>query len=236
MSDPESIYPRIETGYAFTQDMNKALVEKFNNQTFTQGSAILKINFYNRKDLIIHHISAKGRVNKMEINRIRNRYIVDVLTVFEIQENFKIGSKVVQIFEGVIHCELFKVSAFKKVIDKLFELRHKYKDENEDVMQLLNKLIMNSLYGEQIRKDIEESYQCKSEVWMMTEYDGRVLDYQKNNYDNFIEKMKDDEGVQDEVRKVHTMPLQTGAFVLSNSGRFMNKFIRSIDGFYTNDV
>ena len=30
-------------------------------------------------------------------------------------------------------------------------------------MQLLVKLIMNSLYGEQIRKDIEESYQCKSE-------------------------------------------------------------------------
>ena len=33
-------------------------------------------------------------------------------------------------------------------------------------MQLLINLIMNSLYGEQIRKDIEESYQCKSEMWM----------------------------------------------------------------------
>ena len=31
-------------------------------------------------------------------------------------------------------------------------------------MQLLVKLIKNSLYGEQIRKDIEESYQCKSEL------------------------------------------------------------------------
>ena len=46
-------------------------------------------------------------------------------------------------------------------------------------MQLLVKLIMNSLYGEQIRTDIEESYQCKSEYWMETEYDERVLDYQK---------------------------------------------------------
>ena len=43
-------------------------------------------------------------------------------------------------------------------------------------MQLLAKLIMNSIYGEQIRKDIEESYQCESEMWMMTVYDGRVLD------------------------------------------------------------
>ena len=48
-------------------------------------------------------------------------------------------------------------------------------------MQILVNLIMNSLNGEQIRKGIEESYQCKSEMWMMTEYDERVLDYQKIN-------------------------------------------------------
>ena len=44
MSDEKSIYPRIETGYAFTPNMNDELVEKFNSQTFTQGSAILKKN------------------------------------------------------------------------------------------------------------------------------------------------------------------------------------------------
>ena len=43
MWDPKSVYPKIETGYAFTKDMNDDLVEKFNNQTFTQGSAILKV-------------------------------------------------------------------------------------------------------------------------------------------------------------------------------------------------
>ena len=41
MSDEMSIYPRIETGYAFTPHMNNELMEKFNYQTFTQGSAIL---------------------------------------------------------------------------------------------------------------------------------------------------------------------------------------------------
>ena len=46
-------------------------------------------------------------------------------------------------------------------------------------MQILVKLIMNSLYGEQIRKDIEASCSCKSEHWMLTEYDERVLDHQK---------------------------------------------------------
>ena len=123
------------------------------------------------------------------------------------------------------------MSPFKKVIDELFELRQKYKDEINVVMLLLVKLIMNSLYGEQIRKDIEESYQCKSEMWMMTEHAERVLDYQKINYGNYIVKMKNDEGLEDHVKKINTMPLHLDAFVLSNSKRMMNNFIHAIEGF-----
>ena len=59
-------------------------------------------------------------------------------------------------------------------------------------MQLLVKLTMNSLYGEQKRKDIDESYQYKSEHWIMTENDERVLDYQKISQGNFFVKMKGD--------------------------------------------
>ena len=99
------------------------------------------------------------------------------MTSVDLEENVKIGGKMLEIYEGVIYRENFKVSPFKKAYDKLFELRQKYKDGNNDAMQLLVKLIMNSLYGEQIRKDIGESYQCKSEMWMQTEYDERVLDY-----------------------------------------------------------
>ena len=95
---------------------------------------------------------------------------------------------------------------------------------------------MNSLYGEFLRKDILEGYQCKSEMWMMLEYDERVLDYQKINYGNYIFKMKDDEGLKDEIKKANTLPLQLAVFILSNSKRLMNNFIHAIDGFYTNDV
>ena len=192
MSDPESIYLRIETGYAFTPDMTEDLVNKYNNQTFTQGSAILKIKSYNPKNLSVQHRPVKEKEKKIDINRMRNGYIIQTLRSVDIQEIVKIGGRVIEIYEGVIYRENFKVSPFKKVIDKLFELRQKYKDENNDVMQLLVKLIKNSLYGEQIREDIEESYHCKSEMWMMTEYDERVLDYQKINYGNYIEKKKDD--------------------------------------------
>ena len=101
---------------------------------------------------------------------------------------------------------------------------------------MLVKLIMNSLYGEQIRKNIEKRYQCKYEMRMMTEYDEIFLDYQKINYGNFIVRMRDDEGLQDEVKKFNNMPHHLGAFVLSNSKRVMNNFIHAKDGFYKNGV
>ena len=57
-------------------------------------------------------------------------------------------------------------------------------------MQGLVKLNMNILYGVQIRRDINESYYCKSETWMKTEFDENVLDYSKLPNGNFIVKMK----------------------------------------------
>ena len=70
----------------------------------------------------------------------------------------------------------------------------------------------------------------------MTDYDERVLVYQKNKYGNYIDKMKDDEGLEDEVKKQNTLPLQLAVFILSNSKRIINNFTHAIDRFYTNDV
>ena len=236
MWDEKSIYPRIETGYAYTRDMNNELFEKFNTGNFNQGSAILKIKNYNPKDLIVQHLPIKEKVSKMEINCMRNGYIVDTLTSVDIQEIVRIRGKVFEIYEGVIYRENFKISPFRNVIDKLFPLRQKYKDENIDVRQLLVKLLINSLYGENIRKDIEEIFVCKSEAWMMSEYDERVKDYWKISGINYVVKMIDDKGLEDEVKKLNTMPLHLGAFVLANSKRIMNNFLHAINGFYTNDV
>ena len=79
-------------------------------------------------------------------------------------------------------------------------LRQKYKDEKNNVMQLLVKLLMNSLYGEQIRKDIEEKIACKSEYWMMTKDYERVIDYWKISGKNYFVKMIDDAGLKAEVK------------------------------------
>ena len=102
MWDPKSIYPKIETGYAFKREMKDELVEKFNKQTFTQGSAILKIEYFNLKNLIVQHLPVKENEKKIEINRMRSGYITQVLKSVDIQEIVKIGGKKIEIYEGVI--------------------------------------------------------------------------------------------------------------------------------------
>ena len=102
---------------------------------------------------------------------MRNGYIIDTLTSLDLQQTAKIGGKVIEIYEGVTYRENFKISPFRKFIEKLFALRKKYKDEHNYLMQRLFNLLMNSLYGVQIRRDIDEFYKCKSEQWMETEYD-----------------------------------------------------------------
>ena len=234
MWDENSVYPKIETGFAFKPHMNDVYVEAFNNQSFNEDgdeSAILTIKYHNPPDLIFQHLPVKEKNKKIEVNRMRNGYIVDTLTSVDIQKTVKIGGKVVEIYEGVIYRENFKVSPFRKGIEELFALRQKYKDEKNDLMQGLVKLIMNSLYGVQIRKDINESYYCKSETWMKTEFDENVLDYWKLTNGNYIVKMKKDDGLEDDCDIKTTLPAVLGAFILSNSKRIMNNFIREINGF-----
>ena len=125
-----------------------------------------KIKYYNPPNIILQHLPVKEEVNKIEVNRLRNGYITDTLTSVDIQEIVKIGGRVVEIYEGVIYRENFKTPPFRKFIKELFDLRNKYKDEGNDILQNLVKLIMNSIYGQTIRKDIEEEYLCKSKHWM----------------------------------------------------------------------
>ena len=121
MWDENSVYPKIESGFAFKPHMNNVYVEAFNNQTFNQDgdeSAILRIKYYNPRNLIFQHLSVKEKVRNVEVNRMRNGYIIDTLTSVDIFQIVKIGGRVIEIYEGVIYRENFKISPFRKVIEK----------------------------------------------------------------------------------------------------------------------
>ena len=60
-----SVYPKIETGFAFKPHMNKTYVEAFNKKNFNEDgdeSAILTIKYYNPPDLIFQHLPVKEKV------------------------------------------------------------------------------------------------------------------------------------------------------------------------------
>ena len=54
-----SVYPKLETGFAFAPHMNDVYVEAFNNQTFNETgdeSAMLTIKNYNSPNLKFQHL------------------------------------------------------------------------------------------------------------------------------------------------------------------------------------
>ena len=67
MWDEKSVYPKIETGFAFKPDMNDVYVEALNNQTFNQDadeSALLRIKYYNPPYLLFQHLPVKEKILK----------------------------------------------------------------------------------------------------------------------------------------------------------------------------
>ena len=104
MWDDKSVYPKIDSGFAFKPYMKNVCVEAFNNQSFNQTSnesAILKIKLYNLPDLIIQNIRIKEKVNNVELNRERNGHINDNLAKVKSEEIVKNGGIAIEICKGV---------------------------------------------------------------------------------------------------------------------------------------
>ena len=60
---------------------------------------------------------------------MRKGYTLDTLTSVDIQEIVKIGGKMIENHEGVIHRGNFELSQFRKFIEKISAVRQKCEDE-----------------------------------------------------------------------------------------------------------
>ena len=63
----KSVYPKIESGFAFKPYMKDIYVEAINNQSFDQDGcerAVLKINHNNPPNLMFHYLPVKEKVKK----------------------------------------------------------------------------------------------------------------------------------------------------------------------------
>ena len=115
-------------------------------------------------------------------------------------------------------------------------MRTKYKNEHNDLLQGLVKLFINSLYGVQIRRDIDQSSKCKSQHWMEKEYDENMLDYWKLPNGNYIVKLRKNDGLEGDNDVKITLPSPLGAFILCNSNRNINNFVRENNRVYNNSI
>ena len=105
-----SVYPKLETGFAFKSHMKELYVDAFKNQTSNQHgieSVILGIKYYNPPNLIFQHLPVKEKLENIKVNRMRNGYIIDTLTSVVIGEISKTRGEVIETYKGVIYGENF---------------------------------------------------------------------------------------------------------------------------------
>ena len=82
--------------------MNDEIVEKFDTQTLTKGSAFLKVLYYKLSEWIFQHLWVRQKNRRTERSRMRNGYIREILASLDMKGTFILGGKVIKIHEGVI--------------------------------------------------------------------------------------------------------------------------------------
>ena len=168
---------------------------------------------------------------------MRNGIIVDTLTSVDIVEIVKCGGVILEVFEGFF-CQNLEFNPYTELVTDMFEKRDLFKSQGKDLLQNLAKKIGLSVYGGNIRKDINEAYKCVNENWMKEIFDDRVKEWFPLKNGNIIVKLQDDERVDDfhKAKSINTMPSHFGSCILSHSKRLMNDVFREIDGFYSNNI
>ena len=244
--DKDSNWPKIETAYPFKKFMNDAICTLFNSGRWNElnRSAFLTIKYHNPENLIFQHLPVKEKIENPykknrfeEINRMRNGIIIDTLTSVDIVEIVKYGGEILEVYEGFF-CYNLEFNPYTEFVTDMFQKRDLFKSQGKDLLQNLAKKIGLSVYGGNIRKDINEEYKCVTENWMRENFDDRVKEWFPLKNGNLIVKLEDDEGVDDfdKAKSINTMPSHFGSYILSHSKRLMNNVFREIDGFYSNNI
>ena len=164
---------------------------------------------------------------------MKNGVIIDTLTNVDIVEIIKCGCILLEVLEGFF-CHNLESNHYTEVVTDMFEKRDLFKSQGNDLFQNLAKKIGISVYGGNIRKDLNEKYKCVTENWMKERFDDRVKEWFPLKKDNLIVKLDDDNGVDDydKAKSKNTMLFHFGSFISSPSERLMNDVIQQKDGFY----
>ena len=191
-------------------------------------------------NLLFEHVPIKEKIKNPckkkrleDINRMRNGLITDTLTSVDTVEIIKYGAFILKFFEGCF-CHNLEFNPYTEIVTDVFEKRDLFKSPGEDLLQNLAKNVGLSVYGGNIRKNINEGYKWVTESWMTENFNDRVKEWFPLKNGNLILKLEDDEGVDDydQTKSMNTVPSHFGCNILSHSKRLMNDEIKQLDGFY----
>ena len=252
-ADKDSEYPDVTSARAFKQEDEQEFLILFNSQQFRPRTAILTVLYEYPNNLFFQPMPVKDKIyatisdmdecgnvseikKKEDLIRFKNGEIHDTLSSVDVQEIVKVGGIIIKIYEGIVYEKNLEVNPYKEFVTKLFVLRKKYKKEKNKVGDELVKLLLNSLYGKMIQKDMN----VKAYIWNVNTFNSKcnpdVLKKfeQINEEQYYVEMKKEITDVFDQLptdKKTKLSPSQLGVFILSHSKRLMNNFIHSIDGF-----
>jgi hypothetical protein len=253
MWDAGSEFPDITSARPFKPSEEQEVLDLFNSQTFRPRTGFFKIQYYNPPELFLQHVPVKETIEKengktLEASRFRNGRIIDHLNSVDIQEIVRVGGVIERIYEGVIYEKNLDESPFRSYIENLFALRKKYKEEGNKVGDELIKLLLNSLYGKTVQKDIVSSIHVWSTKTLQDNYDDLIMArweikpgmwlVQRKKETEAIDVTKNESrsGILNKEKKSSDVPHHLGSFILAHSRRIMNNFILAIDGFKTPNV
>ena len=244
--DINSTWPKIETAYPFKKYLSDAVCSLFNSGRWNEinRSAFLTVKYHNPENLDFQHLPVKEKLenpyknNRLEeINRMRNGIIIDTLTSVDIVEIVKCGGVIMEVYEGFF-CHNLEYNPYTEFVTDMFEKRDLSKSQGKILLQNLAKKIGLSVYGGNIREDINDEYKFVTETWIKENFDDRVEKWFPLKNGNLIVKLEDDKGADDfdKSKSINTMPSQFGSKILSHSKRLMNDVFREIDGFYSKNL
>jgi hypothetical protein len=244
MADKNSEFPKAESSRPIKQEEKKHFTNLFNQQNFRPRTGIFKVYYEYPTDLFLQNMPAKDSFilddeKKTDLVRFRNGKIYDVLTSVDIQEIVRCGGRIICIFDGIVYDENFQESPFKKYVEELYNLRLCYKKEGNVVGSELIKLLLNSLYGKTVQKDIVTNYHLWNENTLRKNYTTDVKNFEEVQNDLYLVEINnsEDEFIDKNIinyrgkKCTSLMPSHLGAFILSHSKRIMNNYILAINGF-----
>ena len=84
------------------------------------------------------------------------------------------------------------------IVKDMVGKRELFLKRRKRLLQTLSKRINNSVYGENIRRDVINQYSCVTEKWTRENYDNQFKEWWPRKNGNLIVKLEDDASVDDQ--------------------------------------